>query len=100
LRTEQSSDEIDPLLRRDLPLTRKEQREYAQLFAEMEFPTSVFQDNLGRVLWQGYITGSLPPNEEELLHSLIRTTGRALVWNNSGLTSLQSAGDTERLFSL
>ena len=98
--TEDSKKDIDPLLLRDLPLTRQEQREYAKLFAEMEFPTATNRDELGRVLWRGYITGSLPPNEEALLHSLIEKTGRSLVWNYSGLTSLQSIGDTERLFSL
>lgn len=97
--TEGGSDSLAPLARRDLPLTRREQREYALRFAEMEFPESFFSDPLGRNLWKDFIEGTLPPHEEALLNSLISRSGRTLVPSGSGLTTLQALGDSARLFS-
>ena len=97
--SEGTLDSQDPLVRRDLPLTRAEQREYAIRFAEMEFPKSSFNDPLGRCLWRDFIVGSLPPHEEALLTSLVGKSGRTLVPSWSGLTTLQGIADPARLFS-
>lgn len=95
---EDPSGSLDPMLRRDLPLSRREQREYALRFSEMQFPPALFSDELGRVLWRGFITDSLPPHEEALLHSIINKTGRGLVAGSTGLTMLSHLGDRDSLF--
>lgn len=73
----------------DLPLARREQREYARLFAEMDFPVAAWKDDLGRLLWREHITGVLRPHEEELLFNIIRESGRELVRRKSGFATLQ-----------
>jgi hypothetical protein len=78
---------------KDLPLTRREQREYAHRFAEMEFPVCVFKDDLGRFLWREHITGQLRPHEEDSLLLLISQTGRTLTKKVGGLATLQALHD-------
>lgn len=97
-RSEDASATLDSKLCRELPLTRLENREYGKRFAEMEFPSEFFTDELGRAMWRGFISGSLPLNEQALFNRLVHDSGRELVVGTSGLITLQEIGDREPLF--